>query len=271
MFMRPRNSCEFACSVRRKNGLGGFLALVLVVWLACLNISAEEAKTKVKYHTTDYIGFSLAHASGVNEIVDEKGFANWGQTGYTVDYEDTGFAGSVMVGREILACGTNFRFEADATIANVVASSNQLDPRGLDETVVAEVRWLSSVKAGVVQPFGANAISAAFGVAIGSIENSVTDIDFGPGVPDRVDPDDSFSDDSVKVGTVFQLALERCMSDRWSVRLEAQFYDLGRTRHYVNRIGDARCGPGRTREPCPYSVDNKFEFLRFSVTRSFGE
>ena len=244
--------------------------LALVAGMCALTCVAEETKRGVQAHAT-YAGISIGQGGINNTIVDRKGFANWGQTGYAVDYDDDALVGGFFVGKEILACGSNFRFEFDTTFSNLSASSNQLDPQGLDETVISEIKWLSSLKVGVVQYFGANAISAAIGIAAGSVENSVTDIDFGPGVPDRVDPDDSFDDKSILGGTLASFAIERCLSEEWSVRMEAMFVDLGRSRFYVNRMGDARCGPGQARQPCPYSVDNLIKFFRLSIMRKFGQ
>ena len=79
----------------------------------------------------------------------------------------------------------------------------------------------------VLQPVGAATIFAAGGLAAARIEHSVTDIDFGPNMPPRMDPDDSFHDRSTAIGWVVGLGVESPLAEAWTVRLEGSY--LGRT------------------------------------------
>ena len=70
-------------------------------------------------------------------------------------------------------------------VGKVSATSNRLDPEGLDETVQSVCCQIATARAGIEQPVGAATIFAAGGLAAARIEHSVTDIDFGPNMPPR--------------------------------------------------------------------------------------
>ena len=205
-----------------------------------------------------------------NRIVDAEGFANWGNPGWAVDYGDAGFIGGALVGKKFEVGNVPLRIELDGTFGSLSATSNRLDPEGLDETVKSEFRWIATARAGIEQAVGPATVFASGGLAAARIVNSVTDIDFGPDMPSRIDPDDSFRDSSTEFGWVIGLGVETLLADAWALRLEGSYLDFGRSTHYVNRSGDGRCGPGNPRRPCPYNVENKLGIVRLAIIYHFG-
>ena len=205
-----------------------------------------------------------------NRVVDAEGFANWGNPGWSVDYDDTGFTGGALVGKKLETGGVTFRIELDGTFGGLSATSDRLDPQDLDETVKSEFRWIATARAGIERAIGPVTVFATGGMAAARIVNSVTDIDFGPDMPARVDPDDSFRESSMEIGWVAGLGVEAPLAEAWTLRLEGSYMDFGQGTHYVNRSGDGRCGPGSPRQPCPYEVQNRLGIARLAVIRRFG-
>ena len=124
--------------------------------------------------------------------------------------------------------------------------------------------------AGIEQSIGIATVFASGGIAAARIENSVTDIDFGPNMPTRMDPDDSFRDGLTETGWVIGLGVEVPLADAWTLRLEASYLKFGRNTHYVNRSGNNRCGPGNPRRPCPYNIENNLGIVRFAIIYRFA-
>ena len=217
-----------------------------------------------------YAGVFAGSGRADNRIVDAEGFANWGNPGWVVDYGDAGFIGGALVGKKFEVGNVPLRIELDGTFGSLSATSNRLDPEGLDETVKSEFRWIATARAGIEQAVGPATVFASGGLAAARIVNSVTDIDFGPDMPSRIDPDDSFRDSSTEFGWVIGLGVETLLADAWALRLEGLYLDFGRSTHYVNRSGDGRCGPGNPRRPCPYNVENKLGIVRLAIIHHFG-
>ena len=217
-----------------------------------------------------YAGAFASLGQTDNRIVDIDGFANWGNPGSTVDYDNSGFVGGALIGKQFEIGSAPLRVELDGTFGRLSATSNRLDPEGLDETVQSEFRWIATARAGIEQSMGPATVFASGGIAVAGIDNSVTDIDFGPNTPTRIDPDDSFRDGSTEVGWVIGLGVEALLAGAWALRLEGSYLDFGRSTHYVNHSGDGRCGPGMPRRPCPYNIENKIIGVRLAIIRRFG-
>ena len=166
--------------------------------------------------------------------------------------------------------GLPLRLELDATLGNISAKTDRLDPVGLDETAIADYRWVATARGGVEDELGGVTLFASAGLAAARVRNSVTDIDFGPGRPAAMDPDDSFRDESTRFGWVIGAGLETSVAEEWTLRLEGSYLDFGRSTYFVNEAGDARCGPGGPRIACPYRVENSLGLLRVAVIRRFG-
>ena len=205
----------------------------------------------------------------VNGIVDVDGFANWGNPGSVSNYDATGFVGGVLMGKKVDIEGVPLRIEFDSTFGAMSARTNKLDPEGLDETAAAEFRWVTTVRAGIEHAIEGATVFATGGLATAGIANSVTDIDFGPNMPPKVDLDDSFRDNSAGIGWVIGGGVETPLTDAWSLRFEGSYLDFGRGTHYVNRSGNNRCGPGNSRRPCPYNVDNTIGIVRWAIIYQF--
>ena len=206
-----------------------------------------------------------------NRLVDVDGFANWGNPGSIVDYDDNRAVGGALLGRKFELDGTRLRFEIDATFGYLSASSNMLDPAGLDETVETDVRWLATARVGVEDSIGPATVFATAGLATARIDRSVTDVDFGPSTPEHIDPDDSFSDRSTEFGWVIGVGAEYPLSDAWTLRLDGSYVDFGRSTHHVNRSGNNRCcGNGTPRRPVSYDISNRLGIVRAAIVYRFG-
>ncbi len=217
-----------------------------------------------------YVGAFAGFGRADNRIIDLEGFANWGNPGWAVDYRDIGLVGGLLFGNRLAFHGMPLKVELDGMTGGQSASSNQLDPEGLDETVKTEFRWVAAARAGIELPVGPAVLSVSGGPALARMDSSVTDIDFGQGMPERIDPDDSFRDRSTALGWTVGAGVEAPLNEAWSVRLEGLYYDFGRSTHHVNRSGDNRCGPEKSRRPCPYHVENKLGVVRLALVRRFG-
>lgn len=245
-------------------------ALSVVSLLAAVGPAhAADGRATVHWKET-YAGFFVGSGRIDNRIVDVEGFANWGNPGSTVDYDAAGKVGGVLVGRTFDVAGMPLRIEVDGTFGDVSASTNKLDPRDLDETAETEFRWMFTLRGGVERATGPATVFATGGLAVARIANSVTDIDFGGGAPPRPDPDDSFRDSSPTIGWTAGVGLEVPLAEAWTLRLEGSYYDLGRRTYYVNRSGDARCGPDNPRRPCAYEIGNRLHMVRLALVRRFG-
>ena len=249
---------------RNVNALLAFLILAGVG-----SVRADGSDQAASGWAGTYAGLFAGFGKTDNRIVDVEGFANWGNPGYRVGYDDSGFVGGILLGKRFDINSLPLRIELDSSFGDLSAASNRLDPVGLDETVKAEIDWVATARAGIEQAIGSATVFVSGGLALARIDNSVTDIDFGPNRPTQVDPDDSFSSDATEIGWVLGVGVEAPLAADWRLRLEGSYLDFGRSTHYVNRSGDGRCGPGMPRRPCPYNVKNKLSIVRLTIIRQF--
>ena len=245
------------------------LALLILPVLASAGPANAGSGDAAFDWTGTYAGVFAGSGRADNRIVDTEGFANWGNPGWAVNYDDAGIIGGALVGKKFEVGNVPLRIELDGMFGGLSATSNRLDPEGLDETAKSEFRWIATARVGIEQAVGPATVFASAGVAAARIANSVTDIDFGPNMPSRVDPDDSFRDSSTEIGWVIGLGVEAPLSDAWFLRLDGSYLDFGRSTHHVNRSGDGRCGPGNPRRPCPYNVENKLGIVRLAIIHRF--
>ncbi len=246
-------------------------AIALLAFLMLAGSGPAKAGDDAGFDWTGaYTGAFVGFGGADNRIVDVEGFANWGNPGSALDYDNSGFVGGALVGKRLDVGGVPLRIELDGTFGGLSAASNRLDPVGLDETVRSEFRWIATARAGIEQPVGPTMLFTSGGLAAARIDHSVTDIDFGPNITTRVDPDDSFRDATTRVGWVIGFGVEAPLADGWTVRLEGLYLDFGRSTHYVNRSGNNACGPGMPRRACPYEIDNKLGIVRLGIIWRFG-
>lgn len=248
---------------RSPGRLVGLGALATLVWGATA-WAAEGAATKT------YVGLSASFARTDNRIEDVTGFANWGNAGWRVKYNEANAVLGLLVGRQFEAFGLPLRLELDATLNGLAAASNQLDPIGLDETARADYAWIAAARIGIAPRFGAITAFLNVGLAAADLDNSVTDLDFGPNVPTHVDPDDSFRDDATQFGWTIGAGVEAALSDNWSLRLDGAWMDFGEHDYQVNLVANGHCGPTGPLAPCPYEVENRVRMARLSIVRLFG-
>ena len=251
--------------------VGASAALFLLV--AGGNASAESPGAGFSWAET-YAGLFAGTGLTGNRLVDVDGFANWGNPGSVVEYDDEDFAAGLLAGKRFHFNGMPFRLELDATFSDLSASTNRLDPTCPDESAAAKYRWVATARAGVEETLGRVTVFATGGLAAAEIDNSVTDIDYdGEGClepPVYRDPDDSFHDSSTELGWVIGAGVETAFADAWTLRLEGSYLDFGRNTFYVNRSGGGRCGAGGPRRPCPYQVENTLGIVRLAVVHRFG-
>ena len=270
----------FLSFVRIENGkvklLAGGLAVFLLASLVVPNAGfAGTAQDNAPQNETElmrfdnYAGVFIGPGFMRNRIVDIDGFASGGNPGSVSDYDDTGFVGGVLVGGKFDVVGLTLRMELDGTLTNVSASTDKLDPDGLDETAESEFSWIVSARGGVEQAVGRVTVFITGGLAFAGVSNSVTDIDSSDS-GSMVDPDDSFSKDSTEVGWVIGAGLEAALSDVWALRLEGSYLDFGESTHLVNRSGNNRCcGPDTPRRAASYEVENRLSTARLAIIRRF--
>ena len=216
-----------------------------------------------------YAGVFIGPGFMKNRITDVDGFADWGNPGSVSDYDDTGFVGGAVVGRKFDVGGLTLRMELDGTLTNVSASTNKVDPEGLDETAESEFSWIVSARGGVEQAVGRATVFVTTGLAFAGVSNSVTDIDSNDS-GSMVDPDDSFSKDSTEVGWVIGAGAEAALSDAWALRLEGLYLDFGESTHLVNRSANNRCcGSETPRRAVSYEVRNRLSTARLAIIRRF--
>ncbi len=217
----------------------------------------------------NYAGVFIGPGFMRNRVVDIDGFASGGNPGSVSKYDDTSFVGGVLVGGKFDVVGLTLRMELDGTLTNVSASTDKLDPDGLDETAESEFSWIVSARGGVEQAVGRVTVFVTGGLAFAGVSNSVTDIDSSDS-GSMVDPDDSFSKDSTEVGWVIGAGLEAALSDVWALRLEGSYLDFGESTHLVNRSGNNRCcGPDTPRRAASYEVENRLSTARLAIIRRF--
>ena len=217
-----------------------------------------------------YAGVFAGSGLTGNRLVDVDGFANWGHPGSISKYDNTGFAWGALAGWRFQFAHTLLRVEVDATFGDLSASTNQLDPEGLDETAAADYQWVATARAGIEDTLGGVTVFATGGLAAARIDNWVTDIDFGPNRRTQKDPDDSFRDSSMDFGWVIGAGVETALADTWTLRLEGSYLDFGRSTYYVNYSGNNSCGPGGSYRSCPYRIENNLGIVRLAVIRRFG-
>ncbi len=256
--------------------LAGSLALFFLAFLIIPDAGlADTEQQDTPQNETEPVGFG--NYAGVfigpgfmrNRIVDIDGFADWGNPGSVSNYDDTGLAGGAFVGGKFHVGGLTLRAELDGTLTNVSASTDKLDPEGLDETAESEFSWIVSARGGIEQAVGRITVFVTGGLAFAGISNSVTDIDSSDS-GSMADPDDSFSKDSTEVGWVIGAGLETALSDVWALRLEGSYLDFGESTHLVNRSGNNRCcGPDTPRRAASYEVKNRLSTARLAIIRRF--
>ena len=262
---------ENVWSVARSGSAWRQIIIVLSTLLLFMNggpARAEDDPAALGRSET-YAGVFIGAGLTDNKLVDVDGFANWGDVGSVSDYHDSGLAGGALIGKKFATGFVPLRVEIDGTFGDMSAKTNKLDPEGLDETAKADFQWITTARVGVEQAVGSATVFASGGLAVAGIANSVVDIDFGPNLPARVDPDDSFHDSSTQLGWVIGVGVEAPLADTWTLRLEGSYLDFGQSTYDVNRSGNNACGPGNPRTSCPYKVDNKLAIVRLAIIHRF--
>ena len=258
-------------SVRNDAWQRGFAAAAILFLLVAPESARAGDSSADSIWAKTYAGLFIGSGLAQNRLVDVDGFANWGHPGSLSEYDDQGFAWGALAGSRFEFAGAPLRFEVDATFGGLSASTDRLDPEGLDETAIADYQWLATARAGVEDRLGGVTLFATGGLAAARIDNSVTDIDFKPDAPPRMDPDDSFRDSSTHFGWAIGVGVETSLPDSWTLRLEGSYLDFGQSTYHVNRSGDNRCcGDGTPRRPVRYHVENSMGVLRLGLIRTFG-
>ena len=283
LFLQPLSAVIFSIIQR-----GRFSFSILSTILVLMSYVSVNATEEVKNPTEEgqitepnddyYIGVFVGSGRAYNDFVDVEGFANWGHPGSSVDYDNTEPVGGLLIGKKVNINGIPLRLEIDGTFGDISASTNKLDPIGLDETAETNVRWIVTTRAGLEKDLGPVTVFASGGLAIARVSNSVVDIDFGPNKPPQKDLDDSFFNDSTQLGFVLGMGAEVPLSDArtlqnnegWTLRMEGIYINLGEDTYHVNHSGGNSCGPNGPRRPCSYTIKNEISILRLVIIRQFS-
>ena len=231
------------------------------------NDSADSGSSKA------YAGVFAGSGRIGNRLIDVDGFANWGNPGSMVDYDDRGFVGGALIGRKFELDGTPLRMELDVVFGGLSARSDALDPTCPDESATSELRWITTARVGVEETVGRATVFATGGLAAARITNSVTDIDYRGSCLEmelRHDSDDSFRDESLEFGWVIGAGVDVPLDPEWTLRLEGSYLDFGRNTYYVNHSANNTCGRGGPRRACPYDIENRLGVVRLAIIRRFG-
>ena len=249
-----------------------FVPLILLITLKPETAKTEDPAEEIeRADRNNYFGVFVGTGITKNRHTDVEGFANWGSPGSSVNYDDSEPVGGIIIGRKIYIDETPIRLELDATIGELSAHSDRIDPKDRDETARSKILWLVTTRAGLEEDIGRVTAFVNGGLALGRVSNSVTDIDFAPGHSPWEDPDDSFKDTSTRLGWVLGLGAEMALDENedWKMRLDGSYINLGEETYTVNHSGGGRCGPEGPRKPCVYKVDNEVFIVRLAVTRRF--
>ena len=233
-------------------------------------------------HSRDdyYIGVFVGPSKMRVHHEDPEGFANWGNPGSVVDYEDKQIVGGLLIGKKLRINGVTVRVEIDGTVGNMSARTDELDPIGRDETGESRVKWLVTLRAGLEKRLGLATVFASAGPALARVSDSVIDIDFGPDHPPYEDLDDSFSKSEFRLGWAAGLGVEVPLNQQarrsllndgaWVLRMEGSYVNLGEKTYRVNHSGNNRCGADGPRRPCFYNIENEVGFIRLAIIRRFS-
>lgn len=145
--------------------------------------------------TGTYAGVFAGSGRLDNRFVDVAGFANWGNPGSTVDYDDSRFTVGGLFGRKFEFDRRTFRIEPDTALGSPSAETSELDPTCPDETANSRLRWTTTARVGVEDTIGSATVFATAGLAAARIANSVNDIDYVGNCLEmglHPDPGDSF-------------------------------------------------------------------------------
>ena len=71
------------------------------------------------------------------------------------------------------------------------------------------------------------------------------------------------------VGIGFEYALPGAL-DRWALRLEGSYLQLGAEIYEVNESGDSTCGPDGAATACPYEIKTGVPSASVSILRRFA-
>ena len=259
------------------------LLSTFLVLTSNFSIATENNREKVNNEITDpdefYAGVFVGSGKVYNKHTDVEGFANWGHPDSSVDYDDTEPVFGVLIGKEVNINDISLRFELDGTFGDISASTNQIDPEGLDETAKKNVMWIITARAGLATDFGPATVFVNGGLALAQIRYSITDMDYMPDGSQQRDPDDSYQNDLIQVGLVVGLGVEvplendtRSLHDAevWTLLIEGSYYDFGKDTYTINHSGNNSCGPGGPRRPCYYNEETKLGILRLAIVHKFS-
>ena len=249
------------------------VALTALVTFAIAGPASADRRSVAPGSTGAYGGVFAGSGRIGNRLTDIDGFANWGNPGSMVEYDDSQLVGGALLGRKFEVGGTPLRIELDAVLGSLSATSNALDPTCTDESATSEIQWITTARLGVEQTLGRATLFATGGLAAARITNSVTDVDYRGSCLEmelRHDSDDSFRDESLEFGWVIGAGVDVPLDPEWTLRLEGSYLDFGRNTYYVNHSANNTCGRGGPSQACPYDIENRLGVVRLAIIRRFG-
>ncbi len=225
--------------------------------------AANHAPAFAQNATGLYAGLFIGEGLTDNTVVDHSGFSYTGFPGHEVDYRDNGTTYGFAVGYNQRRGRWYLGLELDATASRLEANSLQIDPVGLDEEISTRAKLLSTLQLQIGRQTGAWLGYASAGYAAGWFENELYDLDTG----NVYDPDDSYFEDGSDDGWVVGVGAAYTIQDRWQLRADARYVDLGSRAHYVNRTN--LVSRGALLGIRKYDSENRFSQLRIGALYLF--
>ncbi|ESW91525.1 membrane protein [Mesorhizobium sp. LSJC285A00] len=168
-----------------------------------------------------YVGINAGYGWGRGNAVDPTGDFFEEDAGQTLDVDSHGFLGGVQAG---------YNWQSGAFVYGVEADLGYLGVKG-DNFVVEDPDNFGSTKLGVYGDLTARLgfatdsllIYAKGGVAATHYKLSYGDLDGGD-----IDPDSNASKSGGRVGYTIGGGVEWGFSDKWTTKLEYQYFDFGK-------------------------------------------
>ena len=101
------------------------MVMASLCFLVIANDRPANAGDKGATWAGTYAGAFAGYGRTDNRIVDVDGFANWGNPGSSVDYDNAGLVGGVLAGKKFDLYGRRFKIEVDGTFGNMSGGHKQ--------------------------------------------------------------------------------------------------------------------------------------------------
>jgi opacity protein-like surface antigen len=251
-----------------------FLMMTAGLGLGIGNAGTAQAESWQGPH----IGVIVGVAQNDNVFIDVDGFIGPGPgfdnpggiaqpgAGARFPYGDSAAVYGVLAGYDWQFGNLVAGVEIDFTLA-ANASSAPIDLAEFDETAFTNFDHVATLRARAGWATGRLLLFGTAGVALGSFENELFDLDLDENNHYTIyDLDDSFLDKRQDIGLAVGGGAEFRLARHWNIRIEGQFIDFGTSRNIVNLADDAVPPTTGTQN---YDVENEMLVIRGGLTYTF--